>query len=159
MSFYNFSVQAHKKSHGVPRQTQNQNKEYPEFEQMRQQVVKAYNCRGNCQVRGMAATPFRIVENAGDLLSRSSYSCGGVTQTPQSRPNMFGLKGRFGSIQDQCDGSGIPPSTCNTAWVYDSSDYIRFLKKKNTFKNFYDSSNGGDDFHAGQSKWKAIHRY
>lgn len=158
MSFYNFTVQASKKSHGVPLQGQNQNKEYPEFEHMRQQVVKAYNCRG-CQVQAFAATPFRIVENAGDVLSRSSYSCGGVSQTPQSRAGVFGIKGRFGSIQSQCDGSGIPPSSCNTAWVYDSQDYMRYLKKKNTFKNYYDSSNGGDDFHAGQSKWKAMRRY
>lgn len=37
-------------------------------------------------------TPFRAVNNAGDLLSRKSYSCGGSCQTFQSRPGLFGLK-------------------------------------------------------------------
>ena len=48
-------------------------------------------------------TPFRAINNAGDLLSRKYYTCGGPCQTFQSRPGMFGLKQHFGSIQNQCD--------------------------------------------------------
>lgn len=42
--------------------------------------------------KAVACTPFRAVNNSGDLLSRQSYSCGGPCQTFQSRPNMNGLK-------------------------------------------------------------------
>ena len=34
-------------------------------------------------------TPFRAVNNAGDLLSRENYSCGGSCQTPQSRDLVY----------------------------------------------------------------------
>ena len=99
------------------------------------------------------------MNNAGDLLSRKNYSCGGPCQTFQSRPGLFGLKTHFGHIQDLCDGSGIPPSTCNGKYVYDSSDYSRFLKQKAINKNYNDLSYGGDNSSASQSAWRAIRRY
>ena len=40
-------------------------------------------------------TPFRAVNNAGDVLSRLNYSCGGNCQTFQSRPGVYGLNNRF----------------------------------------------------------------
>jgi len=104
-------------------------------------------------------TPFRAVNNAGDLLSRKYYSCGGPCQTFQSRPGMFGLSQRFGAIQNQCDGSGIEPSSCNTKYVYDSSDYIRYNKQKAINKNYNASTYGGNEYSGSQSAWRAIRRY
>ena len=90
-------------------------------------------------------TPFRAVTNSGDLLSRKNYSCGGPCQTFQSRPGMFGLKQHFGHIQDNCDGTGVPPASCNGKYVYDSSDFTRYLKQKATVKNYNDLSNAGNE--------------
>ena len=104
-------------------------------------------------------TPFRAVTNSGDLLSRPAYSCGGPCQTFQSRPGMFGLRGAFGHIADNCDGTGIPPSSCNVKYVYDSSNYTRYMKEKAINKLYNDLSYGGDDSHTNQSAIKAIRRY
>jgi len=106
-----------------------------------------------------ATSPFRAINNAGDLLSRPNYSCGGPTQTFQSRPGMHGLKKGFGHIQSWCDGSGIPAAACNTKYVYDSSDYIRYNKQKAINKNYNDKSYGGDQNHGAQVAIRAIRRY
>jgi hypothetical protein len=104
-------------------------------------------------------TPFRAVTNSGDILCRVSYSCGGGVQSFQSRPGLNGLRGRFGAIQSNCDGSGIPPSSCNVKYVYDSSDYITYLKQKAVNKNYNDYSNAGNNNSGAQSAWRAIRRY
>ena len=104
-------------------------------------------------------TPFRAVNNAGDLLSRKYYSCGGPCQTFQSRPGMFGLKQHFGAIQNHCDGTGVPPSSCNIKYVYDSSDYIRYAKQKAVNKNYNDAAYGGNNYSGAQSAIRAIRRY
>jgi hypothetical protein len=104
-------------------------------------------------------TPFRAVNNAGDVLSRQNYSCGGNTQTFQSRPGMFGLKGRFGAIQSNCDETLVPPAACNVKYVYDSSDYARYVKHRAINRNYNDRSNGGNDYSGAQSAIRAIHRY
>jgi hypothetical protein len=103
--------------------------------------------------------PFRAVNNAGDVLSRKNYSCGGTCQTFQSRPNLHGLSGRFGAIQSNCDETMVPPSACNVKYVYDSSDYIRYVKYRASNRNYNDRSNGGDDSSAAQSAMRAIRRY
>ncbi len=95
-------------------------------------------------------TPFRAVTNAGDVLSRLNYSCGGNCQTFQSRPGMFGLKSRFGAIQSICDESALPPSACNVRYVYDSSNYTRYLKERAMNKNYNDRSFVGDDSNGSQ---------
>ena len=99
------------------------------------------------------------VNNAGDLLSRENYSCGGTCQTFQSRPGMHGLKTHFGHIGDKCDGSGIPPASCNVKYVYDSSNYTRYMKEQAIKKLYNDLSFGGDNYKASQSAMRAIHRY
>jgi len=104
-------------------------------------------------------TPFRAVTNSGDILSRKNYSCGGSTQTFQSRPGMNGLRQRFGSVMSNCDNSGVPAAACNGKFVYDSSDYITYLKQKAVNKNYNDYSNGGDESSASQSAQRAIRRY
>jgi hypothetical protein len=113
--------------------------------------------------------PFRAVNNAGDLLSRQNYSCGGSCQSVQSRPGVKGLKHRFGSISDACTAStiysldqvnpNVPASACNSKFVYDGSDYINFKKKQAMNKTYNDRSFGGDNFSAAQSAIRAIRRY
>ena len=103
--------------------------------------------------------PFRAVNNAGDILSRENYSCGGSCQTFQSRPGLFGLRGRFGAIQSRCDNSGIPPASCNVKYVYDSSDYVTYLKQQAVNKTYNILTNGGDQSNASQSSLRAIRRY
>jgi hypothetical protein len=114
-------------------------------------------------------TPFRAVNNAGDLLSRENYSCGGSCQTPQSRPGLNGLRQRFGSTSVSCQPSvlwsalqvdvKIPSSTCNVKYVYDSSDYIKFKKDQAVNRNYNDRSFGGNDNNAAQSAMRHIRRY
>ena len=104
-------------------------------------------------------TPFRAVNNAGDVLSRKNYSCGGSCQTFQSRPNMNGLRQRFGAIQNICDESLIPPSACNVKYVYDGSDYTTYVRQKALNKNYNDRSFGGDDSSSSQVAFRAIRRY
>jgi hypothetical protein len=113
--------------------------------------------------------PFRAVNNAGDILSRQDYSCGGTCQTFQSRPGLKGLRQRFGSIAVSCTPSvlyssnqlndKVPPSACNGKFVYDSSDYINFRKKQAINRNYNDRSFGGNDYSAAQSAMRAIRRY
>jgi hypothetical protein len=105
------------------------------------------------------ATPFRAVNNAGDLLCRKYYSCGGPCQTPQSIPGVYGLSSRFGSIANICDGSGVPPTSCNGKYVYDSSDYSTYLKQKAIVSNYNKVTNGGDLFNSSQVAYRAIRRY
>lgn len=113
--------------------------------------------------------PFRAVNNAGDILSRQDYSCGGTCQTFQSRPGLNGLRQHFGSISNSCTPSvlystnqinqAVPASACNGKFVYDSSDYINFRKKQAINKNYNDRSFGGNDYSAAQSAMRAIKRY
>lgn len=114
-------------------------------------------------------TPFRAVNNAGDLLSRDNYSCGGTCQTPQSRPNLKGLRQHFGSTSVSCTPSvlwssnqvdpNIPSSTCNVKYVYDGSDYTKFKKNQAVNKNYNDRSFGGNDYNTSQSAIRHIRRY
>ena len=140
--------------------------DYDDAEYQRFQLVQAWNNSYKRQLKnspsnihGAAATPFRIVNNSGDILSRPYYSCGGSCQTFQSRPGLFGLRGKFGAIQSICDGTEIPAASCNTKYVYDSSDYSTYLKQKAIVKNFNDSSYSGNNYSGSQSKWRAIRRY
>jgi len=131
--------------------------------QQRFQLVQAWNTSYKQQLReakmGRIVTPFRAVNNSGDLLGRLNYSCGGSCQTFQSRPSLRGLKGHFGAIHSVCDGTGVPAGSCNGRYVYDSSDYSKYLKQKAISKNYNDLSYSGDDSHSQQSAWRAIRRY
>lgn len=158
----------------MPQQTQNVDKQYPEFEQIRFTLKNAWNTTYPSQLRRdnlkrPITTPFRAVNNAGDLLSRENYSCGGSCQSFQSRPGLKGLKQRFGSIQSTCIPSAaynslqlinnIPAAACNVKYVYDSSDYVTYLKQRAVNKNYNDLTYGGDQSNASQSAWRAIRRY
>ena len=134
-----------------------------DFAQTRFTLRESWNTTKYSGQNGLAntriITPFRAVNNAGDVLSRKNYSCGGNCQTFQSRPNLKGLKQRFGASQDICDETLIPPSACNVKWVYDSSDYITYLKQRAVNKNYNDRSFGGNDYSTSQSAIRAIKRY
>lgn len=158
----------------MPQQTQTTDKRYPEFEHIRFTLKNAWNTTYPSQLKRdnlkqPITTPFRAVNNAGDLLSRLNYSCGGPCQTFQSRPGLRGLKNHFGAVQDSCTPSAaynslqllknIPAAACNVKFVYDSSDYITYLKQKAVNKNYNDLTYGGDQSNASQSAIRAIRRY
>jgi len=158
----------------MPQSTQNVDKTYPEFEQIRWTLKEAWNTTYPSQLRRnnlkkSITTPFRAVNNAGDLLSRENYSCGGTCQSFQSRPGLKGLSQRFGSVQGSCVPSAIystlqminniPAAACNVKYVYDSSDYTTYLKQRAVNKNYNDLTYGGDDSKSSQSAQRAIRRY
>jgi hypothetical protein len=153
----------------IPQQVQDNDATYEDFEQNRFQIVQAWNNvyqsqlaaspAVNNQPIGRVITPFRAVNNAGDILSRKYYSCNSGCQTFQSRPNLHGLKQRFGSQLVQCDNTLVPAGTCNGKYVYDSSDYSTYLKQKALAKTYNNLSYGGDQYNASQSSWRAIRRY
>lgn len=149
-------------------------KRYPEFEQIRFTLKNAWNTTYPSQLKRnklkqTITTPFRAVNNAGDILSRENYSCGGTCQTFQSRPGLRGLAQRFGSISIACKPSStyntlqlinnIPAAACNVKFVYDSSDYVTFLKQQAMARNYNDLTFGGDSSNASQSAIRAIRRY
>jgi hypothetical protein len=78
---------------------------------------------------------FRAVMNAGDLLSRPNYSCGGPNPL-QSLAFRFNSLTRRDNTRSNCDNSGIPPSSCNVKYVYDSSLFTRF-KKESAYNKVY----------------------
>jgi hypothetical protein len=158
----------------MPQTTQTTDKRYPEFEQIRFTLKNAWNTtypgqlkRNN--IKQSITTPFRAVNNAGDLLSRENFSCGGSCQSFQSRPGLNGLRIRFGSTSTSCTPSAayntlqlnkdIPSATCNVKYVYDSSDYTTYLKQRAVNKNFNDYSYGGDQSKASQTAQRAIRRF
>jgi hypothetical protein len=158
----------------MPQTTQLTDKRYPEYEHLRLIVKDAWNTQYRRQLRRnnlkqSITTPFRAVNNAGDLLSRENYSCGGSCQTFQSRPGLRGLRTHFGAVSVSCTPSAayntlqliknVPAAACNVKYVYDSSDYITYLKQRAINKNYNDLSFGGDDYKGSQSAQRAIRRY
>ena len=94
----------------MPQTNQTVDKRYPEYEQIRFTLKNSWNTVYRRQLRvnnlkKSITTPFRAVNNAGDLLSRENYSCGGSCQSFQSRPGLRGLRSRFGAISDSCTPS------------------------------------------------------
>ena len=157
----------------MPQTIMKTDKAYKEFEQIRFTLKEAWNTTYPSQLKRSnkkaIITPFRAVNNAGDLLSREYYSCGGSCQSFQSRPGMFGLKQRFGANSDNCIPGviystyqldpKIPAAACNGRYVYDSSDYTTYLKQKAVNKNYNDLSYGGNDSSTSQSSIRHIRRY
>jgi hypothetical protein len=142
-----------------------------QFAQTRFTLKSAWNTgslSGSSNANRMVG-PFRAVNNAGDILSRQNYSCGGTCQSFQSRPGLSGLSQHFGSISTACTADvfyntkqinpAVPASACNTKFVYDSSDYIRFRKNLAFNKNYNDRSFGGNEYSGSQTASRAIRRY
>ena len=107
----------------------------------------------------VAATPFRAVNNAGDLLNRQYYTSGGPTQISSVRGGINGWKSMAGAVQPRPDNTGVPSSTCNVKYVYDSSDYTRFRKLQASNRNYNDASFGGNLNSGSQSKFRASKRF
>jgi hypothetical protein len=163
-----FSVLGYGMKGFSPQQVQDNDNTYADFEQNRFQLVQAWNnvYKGQLaasstpkQVYGRVITPFRAVNNAGDILSRKDYSCNTGCQTFQSRPNLHGLTQRFGSQRVQCDNTVVPAGTCNGKYVYDSSNYSTYLKQKAIARTYNNLSNGGNQSSGSQVAWRAIRRY
>ena len=158
----------------MPQQNQTVDKQFSEFEHIRFTLKQSWNTTYPSQLKAnklkrSIITPFRAVNNAGDLMGRLNFSCGGTCQSFQSRPGLHGLRQQFGSISTSCTPSAaynslqlnvnIPASACNGRYVYDSSDYITYLKQKAVNKNYNDLTYGGDDSNGSQSAIRAIRRY
>ena len=72
---------------------------------------------------------FRAVMNAGDYLSRVNSACGGPNQVT-SRPGMMVMSTKDGVVGGPCDSSKPPIASTNVKYVYDSSDFTRYMKEK-----------------------------
>jgi hypothetical protein len=112
----------------------------------RKQVVRSMNTANLAQRR---ITPFRVLENAGDVLGRKNYTCGGPNQVSSGRRQSLSMF--RGGVKSNCDGSGIPGASCNPKYVYDSSTYARHKRVIAIQKNYNDSSFGGDLNRGAQS--------
>ena len=88
-----------------------------------------------------AIGPFRAVMNSGDFLSRTNYICGGPN--PNNNTHASARRISLGGIISNCDGTGVPSSSCNVKFVADSSDYTKFRRQTAFSKNFNDLKNGG----------------
>ena len=94
---------------------------------------------------------FRAVYNAGDLLSRVNYSCGGPDMIGSGPPGTLVMTTKDGGqSKKNCDGTGVPPQTCNVRYVYDSSNFTRFKREQAVNRSYaffapnYDGSSGGN---------------
>lgn len=143
------------------------------FENLRYTLRQAWNTKYKAELlaakKKQIITPFRAVNNAGDLLSRENYSCGGPCQSFQSRPQIKGLRQHFGAVSKSCTPSvvysddqiapSVPAAACNVKFVYDSSDYTTYLKQRAMVRNYNDKSFAGNDYSGSQSAWRASRRY
>jgi hypothetical protein len=132
-----------------------------EFETERFILRKAWNglaATKNVNGRIPAATPFRIVNNAGDYLSRENYTSGGSNQVTSAKRSITATwRSLAGGVHPTNDGSGVPSATCNTKFVYDGSDYTRFRRQMAVNRNYNDSTFGGAN-NTVQSAIRAIRR-
>lgn len=108
---------------------------------------------------GRKIGPFRAVYNAGDWLARKDYACGGPTPMSSNAPGWSQSLVFIGSQKNNCDNTGVPASSCNVKYVYDSSLYTRFLKEQAMNRNYNNLKNGGDDHNASQVALMAIRRF
>lgn len=110
----------------------------------RRVLTKSWNtayATGTYNSYSRAITPFRAVNNSGDFLARTQYSCGGPNPQSASKP---GLARKIGTMWSNCDNTGVPASSCNVKFVADSSDYVKYKKLYAQNQNYNDSKFGGD---------------
>jgi hypothetical protein len=125
----------------------------------RKVLVKSWNtayATGSVNGKNRVTTPFRAVNNSGDYLARVHYNCGGINPTNADKP---GWKSRIGSMFQNCDNSGIPPSTTNVRFVADSSEYAKYKKNRAINQTYNDYSFGGDEHHASYVPLMAVRRF
>lgn len=133
---------------------------YNDFETInhRRILTKAWNKKGAVGVDNeykRRINAFRVINNAGDFLSRANYVCGGAR--PVNRTQNGKVMRRVGGMpQNNCDETGVEAASCNPKFVYDSSDYVRFLKQKALNKSYNDLSYGGDQSNASYSAIRGV---
>lgn len=133
-----------------------------EGETLRMTLRRAWNgAAASGKVNGVspAATPFRIVNNAGDFLSRQNYSSGGPNQVNGIKQSISGSwRTSAGRVRATDDGTGVPSASCNPKYVYDSSNYVAYRKQLAVNKNYRDVSSGGDESNASYSAILRVRR-
>ena len=133
-----------------------------EGETLRMTLRRAWNgAAASGRVNGVrpAATPFRIVNNAGDFLSRQNYSSGGPNQVNGIKQSISGSwRTSAGRVRATDDGTGVPSASCNPKYVYDSSNYVAYRKQLAVNKNYRDVSSGGDESNASYSAILRVRR-
>lgn len=124
-------------------------------------LVRTGTVTNNNVTSKLAIGSFRAVNNAGDLLNRKNYSCGG-SNLISSRPGMMHLSTKDGGQDKQnCDNTGVEPASTNVKYVYDSSDFIRFKKlqaKNRGYSGGADYSYGGANNGTTQSVLNRVRR-
>tara|TARA_A100001015_G_scaffold82391_1_gene91371 strand:- start:1784 stop:2314 length:531 start_codon:yes stop_codon:yes gene_type:complete len=120
-------------------------------ERMRFTLRQAWNGKaatGKVNNMKISATPFRAVNNAGDLLSREYYTSGGSNQVKTGRIKLAANQSATvlgGNLFSRPDATGIPSATTNVRFVYDGSDYTKFKKQQAINRNYNDWSYGGSN--------------
>jgi len=128
---------------------------------MRFTLRNAWNgkaAKGMINGNKVAATPFRAVNNAGDLLNRVNYTSGGSNQVNTGRIKLAAngsARVLGGSIFAKLDNTGVPSATTNVKYVYDGSDFTRFKKQQASNRNYNDTSFGGA---GGSNTYIALNR-
>jgi hypothetical protein len=94
-------------------------------------------------------TPFRAVNNAGDLMSRVAFTSGGSNQVNTGRIKLAAngsarVLGGSLKLSSFPNPNNLPSANTNVKWVYDGSDYIKFKKQQAQNRNYNDYSFGGD---------------
>lgn len=118
-------------------------------ERVRFSIRQAWNglaATGNVNGQIVGVTPFRAVNNAGDLLNRKYYVSGGSNQVKTGRIRRAANQSATilgGSIFAKPDNTGVPSANTNVKWVYDGSDYTTFKKQQAVNRNYNDYSYGG----------------
>ena len=121
-------------------------------------LVKSWNANQLFAQNGKnpSVGPFRAVNSLGDFLGRVNYSCGGPNPQGVSK---VGYGRLIGSVPQQCDGTGIAPTTCNPKFVSDSSDYVKFKRLRAVNRNYNDLTNSGDQSNGSYVPLMAIRRF
>ena len=128
---------------------------------------KAWNTNVYAQGIKPRIGTFRVVNNAGDVLSRVNYSCGGpnmISNTTHTKM-LFSNNLDGGQSTSGCDDTGIPPSTCNVDYVYDASDFTRFKRALAINRGYSGLGTKDGNYSSGganngaQVAWRHAHAY
>ena len=101
---------------------------------------------------------FRLVNNAGDYLSRVNYVSGGPNMIP-TRPRLPIVTTKDGGQRNASDNTGVPGATCNPKYVYDASDFVKYRRQKAINYGYAGlGKNSAADYSAGGSNNGAFTR-
>ena len=101
---------------------------------------------------------FRLVNNAGDYLSRVNYVSGGPNMI-STRPRLPIVTRKDGGQRNASDNTGVPGATCNPKYVYDASDFVKYRRQKAINYGYSGlGKNSSADYSAGGSNNGAFAR-